>query len=50
MFTVQCSHLSSGYLDVSSGHQVLSQPLKHIRDEIVMSPRGHLGPGVEYYL
>lgn len=48
MFAVQRSHLSSGDLHLPSGHQVLSQPLKHITDEILMF--GHLGLDVEYYL
>lgn len=50
VFAAQSSHLSSGRGDVSSGHQVLSPPLHHIRDEIVMPPRGHLGLGAEYHL
>lgn len=40
--------VSSGYQDISSGHQVLSWPLKHIGDEIVRSPRGQIGPCMEY--
>lgn len=49
VFTVQRSHLSSDYRDASSGHQVLSRPLKRIRDEIVRSPCGHFGLFMEFY-